>query len=549
MEARFGVGLGGVRIHADAQAANSARAHHARAYTVGQRIVFAAGQHQPATEAGQRLLAHELAHTIQNRRADPGPRRTAQDTSDDPAEREAGRAAGSVRDGGRFAISAGPAAAVARDPDGTEPTGAEIADKVIEKEDFHDPEASGGVGDFPAAFRILQPLATAKLLDTLDEVDKRAHLELLQAHKGEADPQDQDRLLAAILAVLYRNRGLEASDLGRAPTLVASLSTGDQTTIGNFLKSASEHKFEVFFHGQPAEIARLAKLQAAAWEEKRKQLEEQKKKEAEEAAKKANEEAKKRGAPPPPPPAAPKVELKDVVQQQVQSLAFPTKPTDAWTKLPEADKKDWTDKRAPAAWDKVKASVKGMELETVIAKSKGYKFDPEPMLKNGWYAFESGGFMNFGMQFVKDVEADPKNVWPNVAHELGGHFEYGPTYAKRVSEKALEALPEADRKTFQEGEGFKQFFKAYQYAETEIFSALRERRYAVPESGPAPIYGGLKPDANIETRLNDLEKAFPRPVVQAVLTELKMRVDASSLILERDKLYFVAQIKKHGFTP
>jgi hypothetical protein len=55
-----------VRVHADAQAAESARAVAARAYTVGHDIVFAAGQFAPTTSAGRGLLAHELAHVAQH---------------------------------------------------------------------------------------------------------------------------------------------------------------------------------------------------------------------------------------------------------------------------------------------------------------------------------------------------------------------------------------------------------------------------------------------------------------------------------------------------
>ena len=65
MEPRFGRSFANVRIHADARAAESARSVDARAYTVGQNIVFAGGQYAPQNETGQRLLAHELAHTVQ----------------------------------------------------------------------------------------------------------------------------------------------------------------------------------------------------------------------------------------------------------------------------------------------------------------------------------------------------------------------------------------------------------------------------------------------------------------------------------------------------
>src|SRR5437660_1603706 len=65
MEAGFGHDFSRVRIHADDQAAASARAVHALAYTVGRGVVFGAGQYAPGTTAGRRLLAHELAHVVQ----------------------------------------------------------------------------------------------------------------------------------------------------------------------------------------------------------------------------------------------------------------------------------------------------------------------------------------------------------------------------------------------------------------------------------------------------------------------------------------------------
>jgi len=65
MESRFGRDFGDVRVHADELAAESARSVNALAYTVGRDIVFDAGQYAPGTSAGERLLAHELAHVAQ----------------------------------------------------------------------------------------------------------------------------------------------------------------------------------------------------------------------------------------------------------------------------------------------------------------------------------------------------------------------------------------------------------------------------------------------------------------------------------------------------
>ena len=65
METRFGWDFSKVRVHADDSAARSARALQARAYTVGNDIVFGKGEFSATTQSGKTLLAHELAHTVQ----------------------------------------------------------------------------------------------------------------------------------------------------------------------------------------------------------------------------------------------------------------------------------------------------------------------------------------------------------------------------------------------------------------------------------------------------------------------------------------------------
>jgi hypothetical protein len=67
MEERFGRDFGPVRVHADAAATDSARSIGAHAYTVGNDIVFQNQLYDPHTDAGKRMLAHELAHVIQQR--------------------------------------------------------------------------------------------------------------------------------------------------------------------------------------------------------------------------------------------------------------------------------------------------------------------------------------------------------------------------------------------------------------------------------------------------------------------------------------------------
>ncbi|HSL71949.1 MAG TPA: DUF4157 domain-containing protein, partial [Longimicrobiales bacterium] len=65
LESRFGHDFSRVRVHDDARAAESADAVNARAYTVGSHVVFGAGEYQRGSTESRKLLAHELAHVVQ----------------------------------------------------------------------------------------------------------------------------------------------------------------------------------------------------------------------------------------------------------------------------------------------------------------------------------------------------------------------------------------------------------------------------------------------------------------------------------------------------
>lgn len=67
-ESKMGYDFSGVQIHTNQEANQSAQSINALAYTYNNNIVFAPNQYQPDTESGKRLLAHELAHVIQQKK-------------------------------------------------------------------------------------------------------------------------------------------------------------------------------------------------------------------------------------------------------------------------------------------------------------------------------------------------------------------------------------------------------------------------------------------------------------------------------------------------
>ncbi|HKH71883.1 MAG TPA: DUF4157 domain-containing protein [Vicinamibacterales bacterium] len=97
MEPLFGFDFSHVRVHAGPEAASSAASIGARAYAVGPHIVFGRSEHSPGTSAGATLMAHELAHVVQQHgQASGDPASLEIGEASDAAERSAHAAARQV---------------------------------------------------------------------------------------------------------------------------------------------------------------------------------------------------------------------------------------------------------------------------------------------------------------------------------------------------------------------------------------------------------------------------------------------------------------------
>ena len=100
MSDRLGIPLDYVRVYTGNMAASSAAALRSRAYTVGSNIVFGAHAYQPSTRGGQRLIAHEVAHTLQQRSGRVALKRGEVSPRNDPLETEADQFAAGMLDEG-----------------------------------------------------------------------------------------------------------------------------------------------------------------------------------------------------------------------------------------------------------------------------------------------------------------------------------------------------------------------------------------------------------------------------------------------------------------
>ncbi len=132
MESAFGESFADVRVHTGAEATASAQRLGATAYTVGRDVVFSDGHYDPSSASGQRTLAHELTHVVQQRSGPVDGTDTGQGVKvSDPGDRFE-RAAEATAD----RVSSGQAADVGA-------TGAAAVQREAEAEDELDETAQG----------------------------------------------------------------------------------------------------------------------------------------------------------------------------------------------------------------------------------------------------------------------------------------------------------------------------------------------------------------------------------------------------------------------
>ena len=115
-ESSLGTDLSSVRVHTGGDSATAAHAVGAKAYTMGQDIHFGAGQYNPASPGGQHLIAHEVAHTVQQRGGSPTRQNKLEVSSPhDAAEHEADRAADAMITGAPAQITGAPVTAARKE--------------------------------------------------------------------------------------------------------------------------------------------------------------------------------------------------------------------------------------------------------------------------------------------------------------------------------------------------------------------------------------------------------------------------------------------------
>src|SRR5688572_16186203 len=222
MESRFRHDFRDVRVHTDEGAAASAQSLNANAFTRGRDIYFSRGKYAPHTREGQTLLAHELTHTVQQGNGATPTQNSKQEIAvghpNDPLEHEADQIANSIHFGGVPQTSSQSAAAVQRQPDAGTPDAGTSANPDAGASNLAGVPASAqspvaalrdamaeqnpiaGIGNWPKAFGILDPLSMRDMLSTIVALNP-SERELLVWNKGSAVSFNSARILGAFDAV------------------------------------------------------------------------------------------------------------------------------------------------------------------------------------------------------------------------------------------------------------------------------------------------------------------------------------------------------------
>jgi hypothetical protein len=212
MESRLGHDFSQVRIHTDVRAGESASSVGANAYTAGHRIVFAPQQFRPETETGRHLIAHELAHVIQQRDAGVGnemPNRVSNPS--DIAERQADAAAdGAVNSvPSSLAIGAGSGGIVQRDKadDSQTGDGQRVSVSIAVRGTCSSPEKIAEA--IPGARTMLVGAENWFInYPFLESTDKQRFDRLLQAHFGSSSADTRHSVHAHIIGM---SRAMESA--------------------------------------------------------------------------------------------------------------------------------------------------------------------------------------------------------------------------------------------------------------------------------------------------------------------------------------------------
>lgn len=453
-----------VRLHTDGLAARAANAANAAAYTSGTHITFARGQFEPETQRGRALLAHELTHVAQQRRGDPGaPQRRVMDGYEAIEDR----------------LSYGLFDWAITDREARDVLGllAGLSDREL--------------ADTVAAMD--RDGLVERLLDNISADDYERHAVLIarvvrRRSVRRSAARVEDRLTYGVFDWAITDRDAEDA----LHTLMGLESQQLRTMVGRMVNDGT---FDRLMENLPqsahdryaAFIERLRRIQIDFNSLVSDHV--------------AYLRSRSGGA-------------GRTIRRRVDRTGYGGSQS-TWNDLDDRVKSRWQE-RARTVIEEVTESLRGTDLEAILIRSE-LVFKPVETEENNAYAYVHGtNELFFGTSWVEDAEENVRNVWQSIAHELGGHEEFGFTWSWEIMKRTLSQLSPEERA--QALGSANRVFSAYGYLETEIYAELRELPYRIGTSG------GDTPASDIRGKLRRMHRAFGPDVALQIVMRLYYRV-------------------------
>ncbi|MGZ4313514.1 MAG: eCIS core domain-containing protein [Solirubrobacteraceae bacterium] len=468
MGAALGADLGAVRVHHDAASGRLAREAGASAVTIGADIAFAPDQYAPGTPVGDALLAHELAHVVQQQ----GGAGTVARVADDHAlEADADRSTVSVLQ----VLHGG-----ARSPRGLRPA-------------------------------LRSGLRLARCSTSAERLAK------LRQQIGDANSLDAAGAASALntyesLSESDRRKAVEASYKGDLKVILQKIPAADQihrfndtlAEIGRFTEEAETRASAAMTDDQIA-AAQMAFM----------------KKKAEDAAAAEKLKNKPNDAPPPPPPT--EKEVQEQVKKEVEKTSIVQKNVFQWDAMTKAEHDAWTDRGNKAVKAVVDYCAKHHpELQITAAN---FKLAFKEIEQRGAYVVAAGSPAQVGYRFVEAVEANPAYVIDVVVHEVYGHpgyGTYGSEYHLALYDKAMAGMPGYKRPS---GKARDTEIDAYAYQETETYAVMRGYPYrTAPTPADAAKVVDLDTKGLVCWHIGLMNQQWAPALIVPILRGLRMRL-------------------------
>ena len=229
----------------------------------------------------------------------------------------------------------------------------------------------------------------------------------------------------------------------------------------------------------------------------------------------------------------------EYLQGKAKKHGYGGKEPTQWLGFTKKEKKRW-EQRFRACVKKVKKTapedIKAL-IRDAEKKGGGFKWDPKGCEEMGGFAYNDGASaLGVGTSWVVAVEKDAKATFGNVAHELGGHGEYGrDNQSWGIISEVLDGLP-ADEQAKARSDG-NSLYSTYGYMETEVFAELREQEYVV-QNNPTD-----KPVNDVPKQLRKMKELFTPKLAEALVRGLWRRVQASSSITPEAVELFKKSVK------